>query len=421
LNQMKPPLQGDWWVPPEWFGTAIYLIGLIAAVGTAFYMFRAYFMTFWGKFRGWKIVRGWKPSGHDHHDEPEDEPLEGPTPQESPWTMTVPLAVLAFFAFFAGFLNAHPIHSTPLGNFLEPLFAGTEKAYVIHRDVESFFWPLFAVGASAFFVGAGAAAWVYWKKHGEPARKLVERFPRFHRLVYDKWRVDEIYEATVIGMIDALGETAALFDKWVIDGILAKLTALVTRLFGTALRAVQTGRIQVYAAGMVIGTAGIGWWLLQPHADATVDDTQLRSQGTVAFTAAPGHGYSYAWHTHDESVPEEFTDERNYTLQINEKCTPKIVHLRVRNMFGQVARKSFSHCRMTGTHELKIRGCCKSKAEKKAQPSKSKPTTGPNTAANKPVRPNPRALPRGAKPKAPPGKGRQVPLRPGPAKKGGSR
>ncbi|MFT3769988.1 MAG: NADH-quinone oxidoreductase subunit L [Minicystis sp.] len=51
------------WHWPDWLGPAIYWVGIAAATMTAFYMFRAYFMTFHGKFRGWTIVKGWKRSG----------------------------------------------------------------------------------------------------------------------------------------------------------------------------------------------------------------------------------------------------------------------------------------------------------------------------------------------------------------------
>ncbi len=88
---------------------------------TAFYMFRAYFLTFHGPFRGWKIVKGWKdPHAHGHddhgHHAEEEGPIDGPVPRESPLAMTVPLMVLAAFAVFAGFLNAEPIHIAPLGH-----------------------------------------------------------------------------------------------------------------------------------------------------------------------------------------------------------------------------------------------------------------------------------------------------------------
>jgi len=62
---------------------------------------------------------------------------------------------------------------------------------------------------------------------------------------------------------------------------------------GTVLRAFQTGRVQVYATSMVLGLGGLGWFFVQPHAAATVDDKQLKQTGEVVTNAAPGHGYTH--------------------------------------------------------------------------------------------------------------------------------
>ena len=86
---------------------------------TAFYMTRLYIGTFFGEFKGWKIVKNWKEPAHAHghddhgHGHAHHDPsvaLEGPTPHESPWQMWVPLAVLGFLAAFAGCLNAPLFH-----------------------------------------------------------------------------------------------------------------------------------------------------------------------------------------------------------------------------------------------------------------------------------------------------------------------
>ncbi|MBW2523123.1 MAG: NADH-quinone oxidoreductase subunit L [Deltaproteobacteria bacterium] len=350
------PTAENMWTPPPWFGQAIYAIGIVAAVGTAFYMFRAYFMTFEGKFRGWRIIRGWKDSGHhdhdDHHEPAPGEPLEGPLPHESPRSMTIPLTVLAAGAAIAGFLYAEPIHIAPLEHFLEPVFE-TALRGVEGRGVDSLLPVMLAVGVAAFATGAGAAVYVYYNRRGAPARTFVLRYPGLHRIVQDKWRIDELYDATVLGMIDAMGETAAQFDKWVIDGVLAKLTALCTRLFGTALRAVQTGRVQVYVASMVIGVASIGWFMLTPHAEARVDDGQMRRTGTVALEAAPGHGYGYRWYTDEGTPPIEYSDQRDFSVQLD-WCQPKTVHLDVRNAFLRETSSQYRFCR----HNPLIKGCC---------------------------------------------------------------
>src|SRR5262249_52051153 len=87
---------GARWSAPTWFGPALYWVGVLAATMTAFYMFRALFMTFWGDFRGWKIDP--KASASHAAEEPHaphGDHAAAPQPHESPWAMTVPLLVLA--------------------------------------------------------------------------------------------------------------------------------------------------------------------------------------------------------------------------------------------------------------------------------------------------------------------------------------
>src|ERR1700722_6001398 len=103
--------------PPAWIGTALYATAVLAAVLTAFYMCRLYFLTFWGEFRGWTVGRPsllakQETAEHAHDDEDdehghhhEDLSTPGYPPHESPWQMTVPLIILATFSVFAGFLN----------------------------------------------------------------------------------------------------------------------------------------------------------------------------------------------------------------------------------------------------------------------------------------------------------------------------
>ncbi len=321
------------WQPPEWFGQAVYAVSLAAAVCTAFYMFRAYFLTFWGEFRGDKK----KKHGKKKH----------AVPHESPWQMTVPLAVLAFFALFGGLVYAAPIHFTPLEEFWRPIFATASTHVTAREGSEALLWPLVIVGGSAFLVGLIASYWVYVMADGKPAARFVKAMPGLHKLVYDKWRIDELYQATVIGFVDALGDTAASMDKWLIDGVIAKATAAITQVAGAALRMLQTGRVQVYAASMVVGVAGVGWFVMTPHAVAEIDASRLRAQGEITFTAAPGHGYSYHWYEGDDRTTNEFKETATYSTKID-KCKTKTVHLEVRNVFGTTDTAVFTPCREMG-------------------------------------------------------------------------
>jgi NADH-quinone oxidoreductase subunit L len=266
--------------------------------------------------------------------------------------MTVPLIVLAALAAFGGFLYAEPLHIAPLAHFWAPVFRGASAMVVESESAHGMMVPLLVVGSLIFAAGAGAAYFVYVVRAGEPATQLVSNFPRLHRLVVDKWRIDELYELTVLGMIDAMGDTAAQFDRVVLDGVIARATGALTAILGTMLRALQTGRVQVYAAAMVTGTFAVGWFIITPHAVAAVDAEQLRSTGDVSFTAAPGYGYKYRWHLDGQQAPSEYGSEAEYRLSLR-RCELKTVHLSVQNVFGQTSDESFTQCR-----EL-IPGCCR--------------------------------------------------------------
>jgi NADH-quinone oxidoreductase subunit L len=192
----------------------------------------------------------------------------------------------------------------------------------------------------AVAVGAGGAYYVYVTTKGELARRFTEMFPGFHQLVFDKWRVDELYEETVIGAVDSLAEFGAWADKWIVDGIIAKLSSFIVRGSGSLLRQLQTGRIQAYAAVMVIGLGSVGWFLVAPHADAKV--IANHADGAYSVTATPGLGYSYRWDENGDGKPDstDFGDKTSvaFNLDVDKE---RVVSLEVKNAFGQVATRKF--------------------------------------------------------------------------------
>jgi len=360
--------------PPVWVDHVLYWIALAAATLTAFYMCRLYFLTFWGEFKGWTVGRpsllarhelvpgssagapapagagahGHTPSDeHDdedeaaHHHPHEDLSQPGYPPHESPWQMTVPLIILAAFSLFAGVLNPgfHILKDPPMEHWLHPVFAeATEKAVKVAKDADHLEWTFAIGGISAFLVGSLLAWWMYVKEKGEPAKRLAAAQPALHRLLLDKWRVDELYEATAIAAVDSLAETSAAFDKSIVDGILARLTSLVVAAAGTVLRAFQNGVVHVYAAMMVVGLAAAGWFFAVPHPNATVVDT---GDDNYTVTAAPGVGYAYRWDADGDGKPDKqsFGDSTTITLHV-EPGKSQTVHLEVRNAFGLVSTKT---------------------------------------------------------------------------------
>ena len=356
--------------PPTWIGAVLYWVGVASAALTAFYMCRLYFLTFWGDFKGWKIGRPSLLARHEIETAPDlsasrlaraDDPDEverphshedlsqpGYPPHESPWPMTVPLIILGAFSLFAGILNPGfgIMAQKPLDHWLEPVFRAATDGAVVFRHgndriwAEHVEWPLALGGLSAFAIGTALAWWVYVREKGEPAHRLASALPALYELVLDKWRVDEFYDATIIAGVESLAETSAAVDKTVIDGILARLTALIIAAAGTVLRAFQTGVVHVYSAMMVVGLAILGWFFTVPHPDATVVDAGAND---YVVTAAPGVGYGYRWNT--EGGPDHGSfganpSDRTLKLHVDPGKTTA-VHLVVRNAFGLERTRTF--------------------------------------------------------------------------------
>ena len=356
------------WSAPAWFGPMIYGMGIVAATMTAFYMFRSYFLTFGGEFRGWRIDASLAVAGHgsdhdahashaDHGDHGDDHGHDalgddhghdddhgaahasrieaGPAPHESPWQMTLPLVVLGAFAVLAGYLNAGMLHMTWMEHWLEPVFRGAEERITVHHASEIVL-ALPGVGAAA--VGIGLAYWVYALRGGEPAQRWAAALPRLHALVFDKWRIDELYENTVLALLDSLAETATSFDKWFVDGIIARLTAAVVQGLGAALRLLQTGGVHAYAAMMVVGLVALGRFFLggahaslgivEPHTDRMVVE------------AAAGPGYRYRWYTTSQDKPDraEWSDARTVEVGAMPAGTSRTIGVEVKDAFEHVSR-----------------------------------------------------------------------------------
>jgi NADH-quinone oxidoreductase subunit L len=336
---------------PKWGGSVLYGLGLAGAVMTAFYMTRLFIGTFYGEFKGWDIVKKWKEPAHAHghppggpRDDP-DEKLEGPEPHESPWQMWVPLAILGTLALFGGFLNAGALEIIgikwmPLEHFLEPVFKNASSSVRLVDGAEHMLGGFLGLALAAVLVGAGGAYYVYVTTKGELARAFTEKVPGFHQFVFDKLRVDEFYEETVIGAVDSLAEFGAWADKWIVDGIIAKLSSFIVRGSGSLLRQLQTGRIQAYSAVMVVGLALVGWFLVAPHANAQVIANQ--ADGAYSVTATPGLGYSYRWDENGDGKPDsaDFGDKASVSFNLDIDKT-RTVSLEVKNAFGQVATRKF--------------------------------------------------------------------------------
>ena len=216
-------------------GIVLWIIGLVTAMITAFYMTRQWFMVFTGEPR-------WDGEVHPH---------------ESPRTMTVPLMVLAVLTLGAGFLNT-PFRLT-LEHFLEPSFELVRIAEA--PEGLGIFAILALISVAAGVAGIGIAAFVY----GKP-QEIWEKFQKGFGGVWDVWqaayRVDDVYGATIVAPGRKLSEAAAFsFDAKVVDGGITGIGRLVSKL-GSSVRGVQTGRVRNYGVVFVAGLLATVIWLV---------------------------------------------------------------------------------------------------------------------------------------------------------------
>jgi NADH-quinone oxidoreductase subunit L len=339
---MTPTGPDHIFVSPPWVSSLLLALGTLGAVMTAFYMTRLVVGIFAGQFRGWTISNDPEPAGHHahHHDEHANaEPIKGPAPHESPWAMTLPLVILALLALFGGVLNATPLHFTPLEHLLSKVL-GEFPNIQPRADSEHLEHVLLLPGLLAFVAGTAWALWVFLYAKGKPAKRFVERHPKLHQLVLEKWRVDEFYQETIVGSLQLIADMCVWFDKWIVDGLLSGVSTFVVAFTGSALRLFQTGRVQSYAAFIVLGVAGLGYFMSTPHAEASLKSDD--SSGKYVLTAEPGLGYSYRWDSNGDGRFEtgEFGAQARLDVDLD-RTERRTVVLQVRDSFGRQATRKF--------------------------------------------------------------------------------
>ncbi|HEY6980585.1 NADH-quinone oxidoreductase subunit L [Reyranella sp.] len=215
-------------------GYIAYWLGIVGAFMTAFYSTRLMFMTFYGKYRG------------DHH--------TWEHAHESPAVMLIPLYVLAAGAVAAGFV-AYPWF---VGGGWEPFWdhaiavkATEEILHHMHGvPVWSSLLPLL------MGLGGIALSYVYYIVRPDLPGKTIATFTALHRLFYNKWYFDEIYDAIFVGPVLAIGRAFwKKGDGTVIDGLGPDGIAARSRDMAAALSRFQSGYLYHYAFVMLIGVA----------------------------------------------------------------------------------------------------------------------------------------------------------------------
>ena len=239
----------------------LWVVGLVTAFLTAFYMSRQVFMVFFGK-PSWEEAEAHEAAAveveaeaTDEATEPEPVAVEAahhdhPEPHESPWLMTVPLVVLAGLAVLGGAINLPFNHDFKLlEQWLEPVVGASE----VHIDVATGTKVALAVLAVALDVVAIAVASViYLRRRVKPIEpKVLEH----------AWYYDEAVTAFVGGPGEAGFEGVAAFDRNVIDGAVNGVATSV-RGTGRVLRLAQSGFVRSYALGITAGVVVVlGYFL----------------------------------------------------------------------------------------------------------------------------------------------------------------
>ena len=213
----------------------LFWVALITAGLTAFYMFRAIFLTFGGEYRGGEPA---DPSGaaHDDHALHYEEPHP---PHESPFVMALPLLVLAVPAVIAGFAN--------LDHDIERLLMGALPADV--EVAEPSFHLSIALAATALPLAGIVLAWAIYSRRLMSSEALMRRFGPLHALLENKYYLDVLYERVIVQrlFVGVLGGMLEAFDRIVVDGAVNG-AGQALRLSGTGLRNVQSGQFQAYGA-----------------------------------------------------------------------------------------------------------------------------------------------------------------------------
>jgi NADH-quinone oxidoreductase subunit L len=251
-------------ISPVGSSILLYGVALITAGLTAFYMSRLVFMTFFGDSRVDKHA-----AEHLH---------------ESPPVMTIPLMILAVLSFVGGWIGWPTVlgGSNHLERWLEPVMEPGARILEEHaaqgEHAHSTEFMLMALSVFVALSGLFLARYLYLKNK-RAADSLAQNFAGVHRVLENKYYVDEFYNAVFVrGLVmnggEALSEfdgrvidggvngtawltrltsTASIWwDRWIVDG-LVRLTALTVKLASFPTRILQTGRVQLYALSIVTG------------------------------------------------------------------------------------------------------------------------------------------------------------------------
>jgi NADH-quinone oxidoreductase subunit L len=253
------------------YGTYVWAMGLAVAAMTAFYMFRLYHLTFSGTFRGTEDQ--W------HH------------VHESPRTMVLPLQVLAVGSLLAGLLGipavlGHALHiPNVFETFTEPVFEAAHEAlpqvFTAAPPAHSIEMALMAASVTIAAFGI-ALAWQLFQRHPEVPARIASSIAPVHRLLFNKYYVDEIYGFLFVrGLALGGGKSLHAVDRYVVDG--------------------GDGEVR-----FGLGVNGIGWFVREIVAKGSDVWDRYIVDGLVNLTAALLDNLSYLFRSLQNGLVQHY-------------------------------------------------------------------------------------------------------------------
>lgn len=212
----------------------LWLLGMIASMLTVFYMFRMLFITFFGKFRG--------THEQEHH------------LHESPSSMTIPLIVLAICSVAGGLLGLPEFWGMPnwMHHNLDEVIIRKNPSTLDHHTE----WMLMGLAVAAALAVLYFAFTMYRKYNVLPAEK-EEQLKPWQKLLYNKYYVDEFYDAVIRKPLDLISVAFhKFFDVQFIDGIVNGVGGMV-KTIGSGVRLLQQGNVGFYVVSMILGAVFI--------------------------------------------------------------------------------------------------------------------------------------------------------------------
>jgi NADH-quinone oxidoreductase subunit L len=305
------------------------LVGLsLAAFMTAFYMFRLYFLTFTGTYRSGDHGHD-EGHGHDDHGHGHDDHGYDPHPHDGGWEINLPLAVLGVGAVVVGWLGLpHAFH-------LPNWWGGWMDASIAHlpghgpHDEITNMTPVYVAMGLGTIAGVGGVGLAFVLYNNKEEDTFTTKLPKgLFALMFDKWRIDELYGAVIIRPIRGLARVVGNVDQTFVDGLIAGLTSRVVSVAGWLSTRVQTGSVHVYGFGMTLGVLGLLLWAVTPCAELTGEASAENAD--VMLRATPGLGYTYAFDGDSDNVgsrtlinpieaaDRDFSADPNFTALYNE-------------------------------------------------------------------------------------------------------